>query len=127
MICLFNDHFKTKIATTKWPEEKYAVKIAENLGYRVDGKRVTYKKYLEDFATHIENSTKLAESKAIVEDIAQRFVKVGFPRTPLQFAWYIINYNTNVPCLIFRSRCFIGICMYEKWRRSKSIHQFSIF
>ena len=78
------------MSTTKWPEEKYAVKIAENLGYRADGKRVTYKKYLEDFATHIENSTKWAESKAIVEDIAQRFVKVGFPRTPLQFAWYSI-------------------------------------
>ena len=85
------------MSTTKWPEEKYAVKIAENLGYRADGKQVTYKKYLEDFATHIENSTKLAESKAIVEDIAQRFVKVGFPPTLLQLAWYSIYYNINMP------------------------------
>ena len=77
-ITQINSLLQTQFTQSQWPSEKYAIKVAESLGYsyQFDGENVTYKKYLQALATLSGNASETAKMKTIIQSIAQKFVKV---------------------------------------------------
>ena len=70
---------KTKMSLSRWPSRKFTSKVAEKVGYKVNGGDVTYQKYVSytvDALASNQSTLPLQMSSAI-DTMAEGYVKVG--------------------------------------------------
>ena len=75
---IINIILQTNVATSQWPSQKYAVKVAEKLGHTYEGQNVTYEDYLLAYVESLQskNSDGLDRMNEFIRSLSERFIKV---------------------------------------------------